>query len=35
VLDKKYSIPDYQRDYSWKKKNIDDFLFDIFESSER
>lgn len=35
VLNKKYSIPDYQRDYSWEKKNIDDFLFDLFESSGR
>ena len=25
-----YSIPLYQRDYSWKKENISEFINDIF-----
>ena len=27
-----YSIPLYQRDYSWKKENISEFITDIFEA---
>lgn len=29
-----YSIPLYQRDYSWKKENISEFITDIFEAYE-
>ena len=31
VLQGKYKIPDYQRPYEWKEKNIDDFLSSIFD----
>lgn len=30
--DNSFSIPDFQRDFSWKRKNFSDFLNDLVEN---
>ena len=31
---KRFSIPKYQRDYAWKKKNLDDLWEDLLEAKD-
>ena len=32
--ERRYEIPTFQRDYSWEKKNFDDFYYDLVKSSQ-
>ncbi len=35
LWEKMFLVPDYQRDYSWKKKNVEQLINDLLESSDR